>query len=347
MNLFVKREGGEGVYGPAEMWALLQQETTFQQLAGVINNGSAPFQSADGAAGVANAVAFANQMRDATTAHQQLQLMAGVVYHNTHLDPPGAFSIETVMEQDSQRCINGTWESQDSWVQHIIDTYWQQVFWHEFGHGMGLEHNFMGSIDQPNFTTQRDANGTAITDASGTPLYNMYTSSVMEYNAAPARLAWTQDWGTYDKGAIAWIYANNGKQPDDPTKDAAATAAFANSLEVAGAAPGQEYPYADPLGFCAAGDPDCTAGQERRYLRCDENHLRYSPLCRAGDLGVTPSQIMANAIDDYEWQYQWRNFRNYEKVWDESSYANQVDRIPRRSAPLHVAVDLRLEPGRS
>ena len=47
-------------------------------------------------------------------------------------------------------------------------------------------------------------------------------------------------------------------------------------------------------------------------------------MCRQGDLGTTPSQIIANAIDNYEWQYQWRNFRDYRKVWDASDYANQV-----------------------
>jgi hypothetical protein len=189
---------------------------------------------------------------------------------------------------------------------------------------MGLEHNFMGNIDQPNFITQRDPTGKALTDANGNTLYTMYSNSVMEYSTEPARLAWTQGWGSYDKGAIAWIYANNSKQPDDPAKDTAAAAAKSLSGEVGGAAAGQEYPYKDPLGFCAANDPDCTAGNERQFLRCDETHLTYSPMCRQGDLGVTPSQIMANLIDDYEWQYQWRNFRDYRKVWDESSYANQV-----------------------
>ena len=30
------------------------------------------------------------------------------------MDVPGAFSLETVMEQDAQQCINGKWESQDA-----------------------------------------------------------------------------------------------------------------------------------------------------------------------------------------------------------------------------------------
>lgn len=335
-NLFVTREGGQGVYGPAAIWADWGQEAQFQQLAATISNGGTPY---DTTAGTGAAAAFATTMRNATLGHKALQLAYSLNY-NTR-DVPGAFSIENVMQQDAQQCINGTWETQAQWKQHIIDTYWQQVFWHEFGHSMGLEHNFAGNVDQLNFAAQRDANGKALTDASG-QLYQMYSSSIMEYSAEPARLAWNQGWGKYDQGAIAWIYANcpaKGaacKQADDPTKDAAAATAKSRSGEVIGSAPGKEYPYADPLGFCSASDPDCCAandstctsvavGQQRQFLFCDEVHMKYSPLCRQGDLGVTPSQIIANNIDSYEWQYQYRNFRDYRKTWNESTYATQVE----------------------
>jgi hypothetical protein len=249
MNQFVTREGGQGVYGPASVWQDIQGEGQFEQLTANISLGPSPYTDAYNGTGytfgVQAAVDFANQMRDATTAHQKLQIDQMVMNQNLHLDVPGAFSLETVMEQDSQQCINGQWESQAEWTQHIIDTYWQQVFWHEFGHSMGLEHNFMGNIDQPNFVTQRDANGKALTDPNGNTLYTMYSSSIMEYSASPARLAWNQAWGKYDKGAIAWIYANcpaSGnacKQADNPMKDAAATAASSRSGEVIGAAQGQ------------------------------------------------------------------------------------------------------------
>ncbi|HTQ41531.1 MAG TPA: hypothetical protein VMI75_02165, partial [Polyangiaceae bacterium] len=114
---------------------------------------------------------------------------------------------------------------------------------------------------------------------------------------------------------------------DDPAKDMQAMNAKTRSGLVPGPA-GQEgaqaYPWKDPLGFCAKNDPDCTAGQERQYLYCNEIYTKYSPICRAGDLGVTPSQIIANDIDVYEWEYQWRNFRDYRKVWDASAYGNAV-----------------------
>ena len=180
----------------------------------------------------------------------------------------------------------------------------------------------------PNFVTQRDANGKPLTDANGNTLYQMYSSSVMEYSANPARLAWTQGWGKYDQGAIALDLRATARPrdrhassptipPRTPRPPRRRRAPVSSSVP----RQGQEYPYADPLGFCVANDPDCTAGQQRQFLRCDETHLTYSPMCRQGDLGVTPSQIIANNIDNYEWQYQWRNFRDYRKVWDESAYA--------------------------
>jgi hypothetical protein len=324
MNQFVTREGGAGVYGPAAFVTALGTEGTFQTQSALIDSGNEPYVSTEGTQGVLNAAAFANTMRDATTTHFQMNLFRTVARGAMKMDPPGAFSLETVMEQDAQQCVNGQWETQAQYTQHIIDTFWQQAFWHEFGHAMGMDHNFMSSLDMPNFTTQRNAMGQPLTDANGNTLYNMYSASIMEYNSSPARLAWTQGWGNFDKGSITWMYSNNGPQPDDPAKDAQILANKNLSGQLAGSAAGQEYPYHDLNGFCVSGDPDCTAGQERAYLRCDVTHERYSPMCREGDLGVTPSQIIANDIDSYEWLYQWRNFRDYRKVWNESSYATAV-----------------------
>ena len=325
MNQFVTREGGAGVYGPAgtsSMWNLLQQETAFQQMAATIDRGVEPYTPGS----PIDAASFANQMRIASQAHQTLQRVKSVAFHGLHMDSLNAYSFESVAQQASQRCLNGTWESQDSWIQHTIDTYYMlNKFWHEFGHGMGLDHNFMGNVDQPNFTPRVDANGKPLTDPFGNTMYNMYTSSVMEYNATPADVVFNQDWGTYDKGAMAFIYANDARQADDPAKDMAALANKSRSGLVPGANHGVDsYPFKDPLGWCQTGDVGCTPGNERQFLRCDATHLTYTPLCRWEDLGTTPSTIIANSFDMYEWQYQWRNFRDYRKVWDESSYASAV-----------------------
>jgi hypothetical protein len=74
-------------------------------------------------------------------------------------------------------------------------------------------------------------------------------------------------------------------------------------------------PWNDPEGFKAD-------GTEVPFLYCNANHTRFTPFCRTGDFGSTPSEIIANEIEAYEWQYAWRNFRKYRKIWDLSNYAD-------------------------
>jgi hypothetical protein len=303
MNLFVTREGGEGVYGPAGVWQHLQDDATFHDITGRMNNGETPYEDATGPNGLQNATAFANQFRNLSRSHLDYARMKSFIHQGVRKDSPEAFSLETVIMKDARRCIDGQWESKESWTNGLIDSYWQQVIWHEFGHALGLEHNFMASVDKPNFPDPQMG-------ADGQPHYSLYASSVMEYNATPDRVFWTPGWGKYDAGAIAWIYGNDRKKPKDDSKDAASTGAVSGQVDAT-------YPYNDPLGFD-------DQGNERAFLRCDESHLKYSPMCRQGDLGTTPSEIIANAIDMYEWQYPWRNFRNYRKSWNNSAYGDDV-----------------------
>jgi hypothetical protein len=68
------------------------------------------------------------------------------------------------------------------------------------------------------------------------------------------------------------------------------------------------------------------------YLSCHDNHQKYTPLCRTFDIGSTPSEIIANAVDDYDWHWNFTNFRVYRKFWDNSHYANQ---------PANLMMDMR------
>jgi hypothetical protein len=60
------------------------------------------------------------------------------------------------------------------------------------------------------------------------------------------------------------------------------------------------------------------------FLYCTDEHRFRSPLCAAYDLGVTPSQIVLNAIERYDWMYQFRNQRSYRTFWDTSAYLDGV-----------------------
>ena len=288
MNAFVMPEGQGGVSGPGALWQLLADEAAFQKLAADIDHGLSPFEVA-GADGLKQATAYANQLRQLTLSHQKLPRMLDVARPYLMKDAPEAFTFERMMAKDARRCEGGKWQTKEQWTAELIHTYWSQVMWHEFGHVMGLEHNFMGSVDANNFLKD------PTTGAVG-----LYSSSVMEYNAGPDRVFWTADWAPYDAGAIAWIYANN--KPNGTAGDSVSGQASAT------------VPWNDPNGFAN--------GKEIQYLFCSHQHLAFTPLCRQGDAGTTPSEIIANDLDKYEWQYQWNNFRTYRKFWNVSNYAN-------------------------
>jgi hypothetical protein len=59
-------------------------------------------------------------------------------------------------------------------------------------------------------------------------------------------------------------------------------------------------------------------------LYCTDEHRFRSPLCRAHDLGITPSQIVLNSIEQYDWLYDIRNRRAFRTFWDTASYNYRV-----------------------
>ncbi len=413
-NPYVTAEGQGGVRGPADMWADIQNETVFQAAAATLNTGSTPFAPAATAGGTGNFVALANGMRSVTQGHVQYQYDQMNQFPHMKLDAPGTFGFEGAMERDSRMCVcnstdisilgstsgygkcaqgtPGVWETKEQWQQRIINRSWAQTLWHEFGHGMGMDHNYMGSIDQPNFTAQRDANGNVLCDVgtsivAGSPnsgktcpnghtLYNMMTSTVMEYLAEPNNYNFVPGWGYYDQGHIAWLYGNTGNTNGAaggvitaPATSQCMVATDCGAANVFGTpftcqipvttspvgttpatGPGvcvpttsrsgqasPSFPYNDPYGFCVANSVDCpssgppitvagTTYFERQFQLCNDADVKYSPLCRQWDVGITPSQILANDIDQYEWEYQYRNYRNWHKTWNLSGYANEVSR---------------------
>lgn len=312
-NQFVIPEGGSGVYGGSDgIWKMMQKEAQFTKLLGRIDRGEAPYDAA-GPQGLEHATKFLTDLRELTLNHKNYEYRRQFIGPNRFKDSPSAFSFETVISRDARHCIKdpktgaARWETKDEWVTNLINTYWSQVAWHEFGHAVGLEHNFMASVDKRHFPLSKYKN------ADGSPKYALYANSVMEYNAAPDRVFWEPGWAPYDQGAIAFIYGN------DTRSDAKPGQSITGQVDA-------QTPWKDPYGFQDDGKT------EKPYLFCSHQHLPYTPLCRQGDLGTTPSEIIANQVDAYEWQYKWRNFRSYRKFWDNTYYAY---------APLGAIIDMR------
>jgi hypothetical protein len=320
-NPFVIPESGTANTGPmgaaTQLWGMVDKERQLHDLEASLDSGHAPFDI-NGPTGTYDARTFLNTYRDLSINHRELNyykselpMLTGMNQSAARADKVTDFALESVMDKDARHCVNGAngphWETKSDWVTNLISSYWSRVFWHEFGHAMGLSHNFMGSVDKPNFPTPTK-------NADGSLSYSMYSSSVMEYEAPADRVFWTEGWGSYDKGAIAWIYGNSAPSTAMPPSG---SASYSGQFSAT-------YPWNDPDGFAQ--------GTEHQFLVCNERHLRYTPLCRQRDFGTTPSEIVANEIDTYEWQYKWRNFRQYFKFWDDSAYGD---------GPLNFVTELR------
>ncbi|MHB8419329.1 MAG: zinc-dependent metalloprotease [Myxococcales bacterium] len=340
MNPYVIPEGGNGTFGPptSDAYDLLSEEVQFQQAAANLAAGSGngwPYQGANGTPTWMEAATGADNFRQLTQYHHDYQynLKTQSLKRGVHLDAIDSLAFENVADDVARTCgsdTQGAWQTKEQWTADVANAYWAQVFIHEFGHSLGLQHNFMGSVDAPHYpayaigSTQQSTCDQNPTATGCVPV--LHSSSVMEYNSEIDRLRFTEpgsqgangpwieaDWGPYDKGAIAWIYANNS--PDGTPPGGAPCITTGCSIS------GQNSPtspWNDPMGFDSSGN-------EKRFLFCDEYHMKYTPLCREGDLGRTPSEITANELDSYEWQYQWRNQRSYHKFWDDSLYANQPE----------------------
>lgn len=218
-------------------------------------------------------------------------------------DTADIVSFTSMAQHGSRMCVNGAWEKQADWLNRLLKNYYELVIWHEFGHVMGMEHNFMASVDRANWPTYKDN--------SGATQFAKYSSSVMEYSQTWDDAGWDsskQGWLAYDQGAIGFMYGN------------ALTAAKAGPQGKAGSGiSGQSSataPWNDPYGF--------NGQNEINFLYCSHQHLRFTPLCRMNDVGSTPAEIAAADIESYDWNYKWRNYRNYYKVWDDSNYGTTV-----------------------
>jgi len=325
-NPYVIPEGGTGVYAGSSSTQMqaLSGEADFHQLMGAIDRGWQPYvvNQTTGPAGFQSALQFVNRLKSAQIEHRDYEYLSQFRYPLRKTDNIDMYSLVGLFQRDARHCINGQWETRQQYVDNLVMSYYAQTVWHEFGHAMGLDHNFMASIDRNNFPHYKDK--------AGRDHIGAYSSSLMEYNTTADRVFWAnQDgqagWFPYDRGAIGFIYANAGT----PYASLATATTSANTMGKLGNSPSGQSGTAsdgsavtqtnarwnDPYGFSAP-------NAETQFLFCNANHLKYTPFCRQHDFGTTPSEIIAADIDNYEWQYLWRNFRQYHKYFDFSAYAN-------------------------
>ena len=324
-NEFVNPVGNGGEFGPDEQFKALGRQAEFHKMSKMLDEGVAPF-AMDGSASIDQISSWLTSYQNLQLGHRDYQYMKAYAHHaTTKMDEASELiSFTGVMEKAGRHCVNGHWETKEEWLDKLIATYHSLTVWHEFGHLLGLDHNFMGSVDKQNYPRYKAQNCDPATDKTKCERIGMYSSSVMEYSSTPDRIFWANEtgdngWAPYDRGAIGWLYANEGTlSPDTVARgneeyEKLVAAKKASSYVSKQVSP--TLPYNDPYGFTAD-------GTEIPLLYCNQTHVRFTPFCRQMDFGSSPSEIIANEIEAYEWQYAWRNFRKYRKVWDLQNYAD-------------------------
>jgi hypothetical protein len=328
VNQFTSSDGTLPMGLQARM-TTLSQETQFEKAMSDIDHGQglAALQIAQSPQGMIDTYNAVDQVRQLWQGHKDFVNTWNLPYSTMREDPPTLVSFPGTLQRWSRQCITSTatpaphWESFAEWETALLESYYQQTVWHEFGHVLGLEHNFMGSVDRnnwPQYTAQ-----------DGTTQYGMNTSSLMDYNMTADRAFWnngtqqTNPNGTtvntgfqsYDQAGIAWVYGNNLS-----TATAGPKAGMPATGQTVGAS-GQvsaTAPWNDPIGW------NSKTNAETQFLYCNAQHIHYTPLCRMFDMGSTPSEITAADIENYEWNYNYRNFRQFYKVWSAASYGATV-----------------------
>jgi hypothetical protein len=283
-----------------QQWAALGQVAQFNALASQVDHGALPPPASP-----VDATNFASHWEGLSEQVNAYGYTQHYLPGMTAADDISLFSYFDLYKRDGRHCVNGHWETRQQYVTNLVDSLNMATATHEFGHSMGLRHNFMGSVDQRNFPV----------DSSGNPLF--YASSIMDYSQPVVEAFYETNagspvWGPYDTAAMAWIYGNSlSPKTVGPVKPPSGSVAPGISGQVSATAP-----WNDPVGFAN--------GKETAFLYCTDEHTQYTPLCQRHDVGVTPSEIVANAIQQREWNYLWTNFRLYHKYFSYENYGQQV-----------------------
>ncbi|MFO0728977.1 MAG: zinc-dependent metalloprotease [Myxococcota bacterium] len=261
-NAYVYR--GVGQTPLADFTAKLRKERDFQEAMTKIVMNENPFGglALSSRPGLEAQQQFLSNFRDWQKNHVSLEADKAFMMGMKNIEVFDAGDALTAITRSARKCkTNGFYESDTEFKERIIESVVEHVAIHEFGHNMGLRHNFYGSIDQKHMKP------------------GAVSASVMDYVGSWEEAATPRTYGGYDEAALKWIYGSPVIRAHAMSED---------------------------------------------FLYCTDEHADRSPLCTRHDLGVTPSQIVLNAIERYDWLYAIRNRRAYRTFWDTSNYVNSV-----------------------
>ncbi len=243
---------------------MMIKEAEFRQTMDAISMGENPFGTTPlySADGIEQQNEFREQFQDWKKNHREYNALKKMIKSTQSIYEfePGNYLHD--LSRTGRLCKDdGKWESNDEYAERFTDNVMHHIYIHEFGHTLGLRHNFYGSTDRLHHREGEVSN------------------SVMDYISIGAEAGTKHEWGLYDEWALKWIYGS------ESTK---------------------------------------TEAMEQKLLYCTDEHRILSPMCRAYDYGATPAEVVLNDIENYDWNYKYRNRRAYRQFWNTGGYYGRV-----------------------
>ena len=175
----------------AEMARMMVKEVEFQEEMESILMGDNPFdgEPLHTRAGIEKQAEFTQKFRAWKKNHQQLTAMQKMADGLSNIYEMGEGDWLAHLRKSARKCTDaGKWETDEEYSERFLRGIMQMLWFHEFGHTMGLRHNFFGSMDEKHFHE------------------GAVSASVMDYVHLESEAGVPARWGNYDINALKWIY---------------------------------------------------------------------------------------------------------------------------------------------
>jgi hypothetical protein len=207
---------------------------------------------------------------------------------NWHDTLAGGISAEALGIDELKPWNDLSEEDKEKVITKLLPNVWVPTLVHEFGHNLGLRHNFNGSEDKENYYTAEERRSLGINR-------DVTYSSVMDYSYSS--LNQLPVMGKYDIAALRYAYKREVEK-----KDGSKLALGKNGTLEAAKKSGEKL---------------------KDYQFCTDEHVEVNPGCKRFDEGSNLKAIAEHFVKSYKKNYLKRNFRNKRANFD--SYGGDVN----------------------
>lgn len=262
-----------------------------------------------------------------------IDYLAGGYFDNSDLDqsaPDYADKANKKLKSWNQLSKAQQQEASDAITKHMF----KSTLVHEFGHNLGLRHNFMGSVDKDNFYHQDEV---AKFGYDKVPAY----SSVMDYGASI--FDELPIYGKYDIAALRYGYSRQVEVNQPGTDEGTTTTKLVSLKNIDDNLRNNHQAY--PLGVLDQLQKNLTAvspdAQVKHYTYCTDENVSSTTTCNRFDEGTNILELTRFRIQKYWDNYDLVNRRDgRDQFYDFNLFYYTVNRLNQFNEIREVVEDL-------